>query len=129
MTSAFRFGNGSSKTNSEKLGVVNDNSFWTGDDDGMAQKYTDPHAHCDSDTRRSPRAKDPAFTSQRLSPLLSTRPQHTHSSVNRALNSDRRLFFSLPYFRFVLPFPYFGFCTSAFSTCPVFAKFHCEKSL
>ena len=42
MTSAFRFGNGSSKTNSEKLGVVNDNSFWTGDGDGMAQKYTDP---------------------------------------------------------------------------------------
>ena len=53
MTSTFRFGNGSSKTNvtsafrfgnsssKKKLGVVNDNSFWTGDDDGMAQKYTD----------------------------------------------------------------------------------------
>ena len=39
---SFRFGNESSKTNSEKLGVVNDNWFWTGDDDGMAQKYTDP---------------------------------------------------------------------------------------
>ena len=24
-----------------KVGVVNDNSFWTGDNDGMAQKYTD----------------------------------------------------------------------------------------
>ena len=32
----------SSKTNGEKLGVVNDNWFWTGDDDGMAQRYTNP---------------------------------------------------------------------------------------
>ena len=36
ITSAFRFGNGSSKTNSEKSGVANDNSFWAVDDDGMA---------------------------------------------------------------------------------------------
>ena len=40
------------------------------------------HAHCDSDTRCSLRAEDPAFTSQRLNPLLSTRPQHTHSVLN-----------------------------------------------
>ena len=26
--------------------MVNDNSFWTGDDDGMAQKYTDPDGPC-----------------------------------------------------------------------------------
>ena len=43
--------------------------------------------------------------------LLATRPQHTHSLVNKTQNTDRRLFFSLP-------FPYFGFCTSVFSTCP-----------
>ena len=38
----FSIWNGSSKTNTEKWGVVNDNSFWIGDDDGMVQKYTDP---------------------------------------------------------------------------------------
>ena len=40
------------------------------------------HIICDSDTRRSLRAEDPGFTSQRLNPLLSTRPQHTHSVLN-----------------------------------------------
>ena len=42
ITSAFRFGSRSFKTNSEKWGVAKYNSFWTGDDDGMVQKYTDP---------------------------------------------------------------------------------------
>ena len=40
------------------------------------------HAHCticDSDAHRSPTAKELALISQRLSPHLSTRPQHTHS--------------------------------------------------
>ena len=41
VTSAFRFGSGSSKTNSEKSTCANDNWFWTGDGDRMAQKYTD----------------------------------------------------------------------------------------
>ena len=31
--------------NSKKWGIVNDNSFWTGDDDGMVQKYTDRYPH------------------------------------------------------------------------------------
>ena len=41
LTPLFQFGSGSSKTNSEKWGAARYNSFWTGDDDGMAQKYTD----------------------------------------------------------------------------------------
>ena len=38
LASAFRFGNGSSKTNIEKWGVANDNSFWTCDNNRMVQK-------------------------------------------------------------------------------------------
>ena len=38
----FSIGNGSSKTNSENEVWLMTIRFWTGDDDGMAQKYTDP---------------------------------------------------------------------------------------
>ena len=37
----YRFGNGNSKTNSEKWGVVSDNWFRTGKNGRMAQKYMD----------------------------------------------------------------------------------------
>jgi len=40
----FSFWSGSSKTNSEKSTSANDNWFWSGDGERMAQKYTDPPA-------------------------------------------------------------------------------------
>ena len=43
---------------------------------------------------------------------------HSRESVAKALNTNRQLFFSLPYFISILSFPYFGFRTSAFSTYP-----------
>ena len=57
---------------------------------------------CDSDARCSPTTdcKD----------RVTFWPQHTHPCVNNALNSNRRIFLSLPYFGFcnsvsILPFP------------------------
>jgi len=38
----FSFWSGSSKTNSEKSTSANDNWFWSGDGERMAEKYTDP---------------------------------------------------------------------------------------
>ena len=68
------------------------------------------------------------FVSARWSPmyqylaLTSLRDGHPLPTRHiREPGTDRRLFFSLPYFRTsvsVLRFPYFGFRTSAFSTCP-----------
>ena len=47
---------------------------------------------------------------------MATRPEHTNLQVSKALNT---LFFSLPYF---------SFCTSAFSTCPVVdCGRHCDN--
>ena len=61
--------------------------------------------------RWSPMYQYLALTSLRDSHRLPTRHIREPGNV-------RRLFFSLPYFVSVLPFPYFGFRTSAFSTCP-----------
>ena len=59
--------------------------------------YHDSNAHC---------VLDPKI--QLLHHLLATRPQQTQSRINKALNTDRQLFFSLPYFCFHI---------SVFSTC------------
>ena len=61
--------------------------------------------------RWSPMYQYLALTSLRDSQRLPTRHIREPGNI-------RRFFFSLLYFVSVLPFPYFGFRTSAFSTCP-----------
>ena len=56
---------------------------------------------CDSDACCSSRSQDPALISGYSHP----KPQHTKSKINKALNTDTQLFFSLQ-------FSYFHFCTS-----------------
>ena len=41
---SLQSGSGSSKTNSGKWGVANDNLFWAGENNRMVQKYMDPFA-------------------------------------------------------------------------------------
>ena len=56
---------------------------------------------CDSDACCSSRSQDPAL----ISGYSHLKPQHTKSKINKALNTDTQLFFSLQ-------FSYFHFCTS-----------------
>ena len=67
-------------------------------------------------THWSPMCHYLALTSLRDN--YSIRLQTPQSWVSKALDIDRQLFFSLLYSVSVLLFPYFSFCTSAFSTSP-----------